>query len=213
MQAIMLLEGNYNYYMKLIFAQRMMLSAQDKGQIPIKCFTKKGSNCVNAVMAKIMMCDESRMHHHPMGIGGNNFGNCYDRVSHPPASIALQSWGVAKEPIQILLLAMQTMQFFLCTGFGESAKSYGGSNKDCILGLEQGNAAAGPGFIALSSLILNAYLHKGHGTRQVSSFIQHLLVLAAVIYVDDTDLPHMTNHVAATTMELIEHFQKSMNMW
>ncbi len=35
MQAIILLEGSFNYYMKLIFAQRVMISAQDKGQIPI----------------------------------------------------------------------------------------------------------------------------------------------------------------------------------
>jgi hypothetical protein len=97
--------------------------------------------------------------------------------------------------------------------FGESAKLYGGSNKDRTLGLGQGNAAAGPGFLALSSLIVNAYLRKGHGTRQVLSFTQRLLVLAAVIYVDDTDLPHMTKHITATSTELIKHSQKSTNVW
>jgi hypothetical protein len=112
MQAIVLLEGNFNYYMKLIFARRMIISAQDKGQIPMECFAKKGSNCVNAVITKIMVCNESRMHHHATCIGGNDFGDCYDRVEYPPASIALQSWGVAREPIQVLLLAMQTMRFF-----------------------------------------------------------------------------------------------------
>jgi hypothetical protein len=105
MQAIILLEGNFNYYMKLIFAQRMMISAQDKGQIPIECFSKIGSNCVDAVITKIMVCNESRTHHHPTCIGGNNFGNCYDRVARPLAS-SLQCWGVAWELIQVLLLAM-----------------------------------------------------------------------------------------------------------
>jgi hypothetical protein len=168
MQAILLLEGDFTYYMKLMFARRMMISAQGKGQIPIKCFAKKGSNCVDAVMTKIMVCGESRTHHHPTSIGGNNFGDCYDRVAHPPASIALQSWGISWEPIQVLLLAMQTMRFFLCTRFGKSTESYGGSNEDCTLGLGQGNATAGPGILALSSLIVNAYLCKGHGARQVS---------------------------------------------
>jgi hypothetical protein len=55
MRAIVLLEGDFNYYMKLIFAHRMMLLTQDKGQIPIECFAKKGSSCVNAVITKIMM--------------------------------------------------------------------------------------------------------------------------------------------------------------
>ncbi len=69
-----------------------MISAQDMGQIPIECFAKKGSNCVNAVIAKIMVCDKSRMHHHPTCIGGNSFGDCYDRV-HTPQQASLQSWG------------------------------------------------------------------------------------------------------------------------
>ncbi len=60
MRAIILLEGDFNYYMKLIFAWRMVISAQDMGRIPIKCFAKKGSNCVNAVITKIMVCDESK---------------------------------------------------------------------------------------------------------------------------------------------------------
>jgi hypothetical protein len=109
MHSIVLLEGDFNYYNKLIFACRMMLLAQDKCRIPIEYFAKKGSNCVNAVITKIMLCNESRTHHHPTCIGVNDFGDCYDRVAHPPASIALQSWGVAWSSICILLLAMQTM--------------------------------------------------------------------------------------------------------
>ncbi len=159
------------------------------------------------------MCDESRIHHHPMCIGGNDFGDCYYRVAHPPASIALKSWGVGQVPIQILLSVMQTMRFFLRTGFGESAKSYGGSNEDCTLGLGQGNVAAGPGFLALSSLVVNTYLREGHGTRQVTSYSQCTLILVAVIYVDDTNLPHMTKEVNVTAEELIKHLQHSTSVW
>ncbi len=105
------------------------------------------------------------------------------------------------------------MRFFLCTGFGESAESYGGSNKDCTLGLGQGNLAAGPGFLALSSLIVNAYLREGHRTRQVTSHSQRTLILVAVIYMDVTNLPDMTKEVNATAEELIEHLQHSTNVW
>jgi hypothetical protein len=105
------------------------------------------------------------------------------------------------------------MCFFLRTRFGESAESYGKSDEDCTLGLGQGNAAAGPGILALSSLILNAYLQEGHGTRQVTSYSQCTLILEVVIYVDDTNLPHMTKEVNATAEELIEHLQHSTNVW
>jgi hypothetical protein len=133
MRAICLLEAKFNYCNKTIFACWMMASAQDRGQIPAECFAKKGSNCINAVITKIMYCNESRTHHHPMCIGGNDFGDCYDRIAHPPASIALQSLGVYREAIGVLLLAMQTMRFFLRTGYGESSLSYGGSENDWTL--------------------------------------------------------------------------------
>jgi hypothetical protein len=147
----------------------MLALAREKEQIPIECFAKKGSNCINAVMTKIMFCDESRTHHHPTCIGGNNFGDCYDRVAHPPASIALQSFGIPPPAIRVLLLAMQTMRLFLRKGYGESDQSYGGSTEDRTLGLGQGNAAAGPGFLAISSLIVNSYLREGHGARTITS--------------------------------------------
>jgi hypothetical protein len=44
MHAICLLEANFNYYNKTIFACQTLASAQEKDQIPIECFVKKGSN-------------------------------------------------------------------------------------------------------------------------------------------------------------------------
>jgi hypothetical protein len=148
-----------------------------------------------------------------MCITGNDFGDCYDRVAHPIASIALQSWGVPQEPIRILLSAMQTMHFFICTGFGKSAVSYGGTNEDCTLGLGQGNAAAGPGLLSVSSLIVDSYLREGHGMRRMTSYSQQPFDLAAVIYVDNKDLPHMPKDVMASMEELIAHSQRSTNVW
>ena len=213
MRAICLLEADFNFFNKTVYARRMMRSSQDKGQIPMECFARKGSNCVQAVMTKVMFCDKSRTHHHPTCIGGNDFGNCYNRIAHPPASIALQSWGVSRESVRLILIAMQTMQFYLRTGYGESTSTYGGSEEDTQLGLGQGNAAAGPGFMAVSAQIVNAYLRDGNGARTVTSYTNRPVSLAAVIYVDDSDLIHMTNHVTVPTKELIRHAQESTNAW
>ena len=134
----------------------MMGSAQDKGQIPLECFAKKGSNCVNAVMTKIMFCDESRTHHCPTCIGGNDFGDCTTGL-HTHLQALPYKAGVY--PVNwFALIAMQTMRFNLHTGYGESANTYGGSEEDRQLGLGQGNAAAGPEFMAASMPIVNAYL-------------------------------------------------------
>ena len=213
MRGIVLVEGDFNYYMKEVLARRMLRSAQERNQVPIECFAKKGSNCINAVMTKIMFCDESRTHHHPTCIGGNDFADCYDRMAHPPASLALQSFGLPRPAIRVLLIAMQTMRFFLRTGFGESTRSYGGSVENPTLSLGQGNAAAGPTFLAISSLIVNAYLRQGHGARTTTSITNRLVVLAAVLYVDDTDNIHMTPRVTDSPSDLIQHAQTSTNAW
>jgi hypothetical protein len=93
--------------------------------------------------------------------------------------------------INVLLETMETMGFFVHTGFGESATSYGGTHKEQLTGFRQGsNAAAGPGFTAMSLLIMKAYLCDGFGAQIYSSYYKQLLILAAVMYVDDTDLVH-----------------------
>jgi hypothetical protein len=52
--AICLLEADLNWINKVIFAKRMIGSTLEINFIPGKCFSKKGSNCINAVMTKIV---------------------------------------------------------------------------------------------------------------------------------------------------------------
>ena len=148
-----------------MFARRMMHLASDKAVIPEENFAKKGSNCNKAVMTKRFFTDTSMVLHHPAGLGGYDFSDCYDRVAHTPISVALQAWRVPKEAVRTMLIALQVMQFFLRTGFGKSKHSYGGTLANPNQGLGQGNGAAPPGFHSLSALILNAYRRMGHGAK------------------------------------------------
>ena len=108
----------------------------DKGLVPEETFAKKHSQCTDAVMTKILFTDDSKIMHHPAAVGGCDLGDCYDRNAHGPMSIGLQSWGwgVPVSAIKVLLTALQTMQFCLCTGFGESDKFYGGTKDDPLAG-------------------------------------------------------------------------------
>ncbi len=63
---------------------------------------------------------DSRIHHHNICLAGNNFSDCYDRAAHPMAAISLQCFGIPQPAIYLLLETMETMRFFLHTGFGES---------------------------------------------------------------------------------------------
>jgi hypothetical protein len=104
--AICLLEADFNWWNKLIFAKWMMQQAGWDGAIPQEYFAKKHSTCNNAVLAKQFFCDSLRSLHHPAGLGECNFSNCYDWVAHPSMSIALQSWGIPKSAIWALLTSM-----------------------------------------------------------------------------------------------------------
>jgi hypothetical protein len=108
---------------------------------------------------------------------------------------------------------METMRFFLQTGFGESKTSYGGSHEERLAGYGQRNAAAGPGFTAMSSLIVNVYLHNGYGAQIYSSYYKRLLILAAVMYVDNTGLAHWSSVPSCTPAELIAAAQTATYAW
>ncbi len=62
--AIRLLEANFNWWNKLIFAKRMMQQAIQEGSIPQECFAKKHSHCNHAVLTKQVLCDSLRCLHH-----------------------------------------------------------------------------------------------------------------------------------------------------
>jgi hypothetical protein len=89
LRAICLLEADFNWINKIIYAKRLIGFALENNLIPRECFSKKGSNCINAVVTKIFICDESRIHHHNACLVGNNFSDCYDRAAHPMAAISL----------------------------------------------------------------------------------------------------------------------------
>ncbi len=104
---------------------------------------------------------------------------------------------------------MQTMQYFLKTGYGESTNSYGGTSLAPNSGLGQGSGASPPGFSALSSLIVNAYRRMGHGSKILSSYTRRLFHLAVVMYVDNTDLLHWPESAHIDPEDLVAHVQEA----
>jgi hypothetical protein len=191
----------------------MMQQAIKDGAIPQECFAKKNSHCNYAVLTRQFFCDSSRVQHHPAGLGECNFGECYDQAAHPPTSITLHSWGIAVSTAPVLLKTMQVIQYFLKTGLGESSESYGGTTDHPNSGLGQGSGASPPGFLALSSRIVNAYRRMGHGVNIMSAYIGRLYSLAAVMYVNDTDMLHWPSSPYTNDKELVSYVQQATSNW
>jgi hypothetical protein len=65
----------------------------------------------------------------------------------------------------------------------------------------------------MSLLIVNAYLHDGFGAQIYSSYYKQLLLLAAVMYVNNTDLIHWADQPFCSPSKLIAAVQTATNAW
>jgi len=169
-----LFEVDFNYWTKLIFACRMMKKAREEGGLPGDIYFRAGGHCDDATMTKVMFCDHSKIMRHPAAISEANLGECYDRMAHPPTSLAMQSWGLPKNSAKIVLTALRLMQFCIRIGFGESPELFGGTEDRPFGGGGQGSGWAPPGFVALSSIMINAYKRAGCGAEITSSYFSRV---------------------------------------
>jgi hypothetical protein len=125
MRAICLLEVDYNWLNKYVFAKQIMDNALLEGIIPMEQFAKWCSQASHGVLTSGLFCDIACALHKTSAIESVDLANCYDTVAHPIASIALQSFKVRKVMVTMMLYVLETMRWFLKTAFGQSEKSFG----------------------------------------------------------------------------------------
>ncbi len=212
MRAICLLEADYNWLNKYVFAKQMMDRAFSEGIVPAEQFAKRGSQAAHVVLASGLFCDIAHALHKTSAIKSVDLANCYDAVAHPITSIALQSFKVRKVMEAMMLYVLKTMQWFLKTAFERSKTTFGGTKWDPLMGLGQGNGTAPPGFLAVCTLMINVYRRLGHGTEFVGAWLRDAFMLAAVLYVDDSDLLHMAKGYP-TNAEFLALVQSATDDW
>ena len=213
MRAICLLEADFNWLNKLIFARRMMDQAYDTGIVPVEQFARWGTQASSGVLCKVLFCDMMRSLHEQAGIPSVDLGNCYDAVAHPLASIALQAFRVPLAAIVLSLSVLQTMTFFLRTGYGVSKAGFGGTASDPTFGLGQGNGMAPSGFTSVSTLMVGSFQRLGHASSFCGAWSGILFALAAIIYVDDTDLLLRAKSRDLTIDEFFDDCQAAVTDW
>ena len=87
--------------------------------------------------------------------------------------------------VQCYLICVQTMQYYLQTGFGQAAESYGGTETNSSMGF---SGAAPAAWTAVSTALVDTYKSKGYGASLHAGMNNTCLDIAALLYVDDTDL-------------------------
>ena len=112
-----------------------------------------------------------------------------------------------------MLFVLQSMSFWLRTAYGVAKKPFGGTLLKSFMGLGQGNGAAPPAFLVLSVLMINAYKEMGHSCVYTSCITRIVFVLAAIIYVADTNLLLCAQDPDAPDKVFFQAIQEAINDW
>lgn len=214
LRAICLIEADFNWLNKLIFAHRLERHCRAKKLVPSEQFQKSQSNCQEASLVKNLSTDNSRILHNSFAIVSADLDQCFDRSNGAIAGLAARAHGVSEKSTKLMLNTMQLMQYFVKSGFGIAKEpSFGGSEDDRLMSLGQGSGAAPIGMRNIITLTDNAYKRLGHGMDLKSSITQRLFLLASIIYVDDTDLLHWADFYGMSDEDFVEKIQKGLHDW
>ncbi len=125
----------------------------------------------------------------------------------------MQAYRVPYKMVHMMLEVLQQMQYYLRTGFGQANVPFGSCPDDPCFGLGQGNGAAPPGFSAISTLMINSYKSCNHGMRVLTPYSLLSFVLAAILYVDDTDLLHWDHLFQLSDDQFRQKVQLAITAW
>ena len=109
LRAICLLEADFNWLNKLIFAHRLETHCRLHGLTPPEQFAKSKSCCEEASLIKNLTTDGGRILHNSSAITSNDFDQCYDRGCAPISGLAARAHGVSRQSTQLMLQTMQSM--------------------------------------------------------------------------------------------------------
>ena len=213
LRAICLLEADFNWWLKVIFARRMMSHMMLTGILPPEQGATKGKTPLDTSLLKQLFYDQANILHEDCSSSSTDAEYCYDAVNHAACSIAMQAVGVPINMVRCYLTSVQTMQYFLQTGFGLSDLSYGGTADSICMGLTQGSGASPGAWSATSTVIVGAYKRQGYGATLHSGWSGKEIHLAALLYVDDTDLLHSPPLPGLPLTNLVQWTQTATTCW
>lgn len=94
--AICLLEGEFNWFLKLTYAKWMMSSMLQSNTVPVKQIAMKDRVAIDGALQKRMFYDSSNILHEDAVLNSTNAANCYNAVNHSICNLAVQAMGVPK---------------------------------------------------------------------------------------------------------------------
>ena len=112
-----------------------------------------------------------------------------------------------------MLGTIEDMKFFLRTAYGDSTLYAGSTIQVKTQGLCQGNGAAPAGWAVVSIVLLDAHKQERHGATFRCPITKQCKQMAAILFVDDTDLLHINLEGMELLEETHDALQRSVNSW
>ena len=125
LRGILLMEADFNAANKIIFGQRMLQNVQQYKLMPDEIFSERQRMADDRILAKVLFYNISRQLHAPAALASVDAANCYDRVAHAIASPIFRAVRTPLPATASMFQAIQQMQFFLRTAFGDSKHAMG----------------------------------------------------------------------------------------
>jgi hypothetical protein len=207
------MEANFNATNKIIYGRRMMNTVRKYKLMPEEIFSEKNHLADDGTLAKELFYNVVRQTRVPAGITAVDADDCYDRITHPIASLVFQALGLPKEARVSMCSTIQNMKFSLQTGFGNLTEVVGATWDIKTQGMCQGNGATGASWTVTSIAMINAHKKKGHGIWLITPTTKKKLHLAGLLFVDNTDLKHLNMTKTETTMEALAALQGAVMNW
>ncbi len=181
--------------------------------MPEEIFSKKNHMADDGTLCKTLFYNIARKTRIPVAITLVDVSNCYNRIAHAMASLIFQAFGVPTSMVESMLGAIENMQFFLQTRFGDSASFAGGEISIKTQALCQGNGVSPAGWAVISICTLKGHGRKGHGVKFFCPITQLRHHLSAILYVDDTNLLHIDLTKNESMDKVHVAIQDSINSW
>ena len=213
LRSILLMEADFNCANKILYGVRMLDNVRKYKWMPDEIFSEKNRMADDGTLAKTIFYDLVRQSRRPAGLSSVDAENCYDRISHAITSLVMQAFGVPVSAVGSMLKTIQDMKFFLRTAYGDSRTAAGSHIEVKTQGLCQGNGAAPAGWAVVSITILHAHKKKGHGLKLLCPISKLKGHVAAILYVDDTDVIHLNLEEEESVVAAHFALQESVFSW
>eukprot|EP00957_Ditylum_brightwellii_P210769 15365367-Ditylum_brightwellii.AAC.1 len=187
------------------YGREFMKHNEAAGTIPEEqAGSRKFRRAAEVALKKVLSMDLLRQFKQAGFLCSNNAIQCYNRIIHCVAMLAMLRMGADKNAMTSLFGQLQQADHYVMTGYGLSEFSYG---------VMQGNGMGPIIWLAISVVLIQIMSSMGFGALFLAAITATQLQLMGFAFVDNTDLLQTAPDVATLATACLHLFQAAIDCW